>query len=60
MGVPVVEVEGPEHVPAPEVLDDLGQGLLPVGLDVVEALAALVEVLHLPLNTVVLKIDCYM
>ena len=57
MGVPVVEVEGPEHVPAPEVLDDLGQGLLPVGLDVVEALAALVEVLHLPLNTVILKID---
>ena len=55
MRVPVVEVECPEHAPAAQILHDLGERLLPVRLDVVQALAALVEVLNLPLDTVVLK-----
>ncbi len=57
MWVPVVEVEGAENVPAAQVVDNLHQRLLPVRLDVLQGLAALVEVLHLPLDGVVLKIE---
>ena len=53
--VPVVEVEGAQDVPAAQVVDDLHQRLLPVRVDVLQALAALVEVLHLPLDGVVLQ-----
>ena len=47
--IPVVKVEGAEDVPAAEVVDDLQQRLLPVRLDVLQRLAALVEMLPLPL-----------
>ena len=53
--VPVVQVEGAEDVPPAQVVDDLHERLLPVSLDILQALAALVEVLHLPLDGVVLK-----
>ena len=55
MWIPIVKVECPEYVPAAEVVHDLDERLLLVGLNVVQGLAALVEVLDLPLDTVVLK-----
>ena len=55
LGVPVVEVEGAEYIPATQLVYDLHQRFLPVHFNVIQGLAALIEVLNFPFKGVVLK-----